>query len=217
MCQPALTFCYRGIEHKATRAGFSVLYCTNKVSIRLWMWIYAASTMSWIFLFDSDRYCAFEMRQITRWMSTFAWLHLWIEKHGWLQCDITKSLETSLLKCHWIPRGVWDNWLISPQVFFERRMFYYWGYNTGFSGKRWEWKWKLKNSVSEQNRSLFKDINSLFYYKCKPFFFHLFIPVYFNAPPGVSTAWSRSSDPAVNVTHWEMVTHIPGKPEYIFT
>lgn len=70
VCQPALTFCHRGAEHKATRAGFSVLYCTNKVSIRLWMWICAASTMSWIcetlFLFDSDRYCAFELVQIAR-------------------------------------------------------------------------------------------------------------------------------------------------------
>ena len=98
-------FATGGIEHKATRAGFSVLYCTNKVSIRLWMWIYATSAMSWIFLFDSDRYCAFETRQIAWWMSTFAWLHLQIEKHGWLQGDITKSLELSLLKCHWIPRG----------------------------------------------------------------------------------------------------------------
>lgn len=29
LCQPALTFCYRGIEHKAAGAGFSVLCCTN--------------------------------------------------------------------------------------------------------------------------------------------------------------------------------------------
>lgn len=36
-------------EHKATRSVFSVLYCTNKVSIRLRMWACTASAMSWIY------------------------------------------------------------------------------------------------------------------------------------------------------------------------
>ncbi len=66
VCQPALTSCYRGIERKAPKAGFSVLCYTNKVSIRLRLWICATSTVSWIYemlLFDDDRYCAF-------WIST---------------------------------------------------------------------------------------------------------------------------------------------------
>lgn len=48
-------------EHKATSSDFSVLYCTNKVSIRLWMWACAASAMSWTYETlhsDSDRYSA---------------------------------------------------------------------------------------------------------------------------------------------------------------
>lgn len=36
-------------EHKATGSIFSVLYCTNKVSIRLWMCACRASAMSWIY------------------------------------------------------------------------------------------------------------------------------------------------------------------------
>lgn len=36
-------------EHKATRSVFSVLYCTNKVSIRPWMFACTASAMSWIY------------------------------------------------------------------------------------------------------------------------------------------------------------------------
>lgn len=62
-------FAPRRIEHKATRAVFRVLYYTNKVSIRLWMWICEASTMSWIYetlLFDSDRYSADELVQIAQ-------------------------------------------------------------------------------------------------------------------------------------------------------
>lgn len=51
-------------EPKTTRSVFSVLYYTNKVSIRLWRWICQASTMSRIYemlLFDSDRYSAHEL------------------------------------------------------------------------------------------------------------------------------------------------------------
>lgn len=56
-------------EPKSTRWVFSVLYYTNKVSIRLWRWICRASTMSRTYemlLFDSDRYSAHELVKIAR-------------------------------------------------------------------------------------------------------------------------------------------------------
>lgn len=174
MCQPALTFCYRGdwAQSHKSRVQCTLLHkqginqalnvdlrhISNVMDIFIWQWQILCFWNTADCLMNVN-ICMVAPADWKTWMIT-RWYN--------------KIFRVKFIKMSLNTQGIWDNWLISPQVFLWRMkecFIYYWGVNTGFSGEKSVWKWKLMNSVSEQNPSLFTDLTLFFTTNVSPFSF----------------------------------------------